>query len=61
MPFLGARGFFSARGEYFQRAIRSLPGKDFSFYVGQKHVIGLHSAEGKKTFFENKDLNFAAG
>jgi sterol 14-demethylase len=61
VPFLGALRFFSARAEYMMDAIKSSSGKNFTFYIGQKQVVAMHGPEGRKTFFENKDLNFGAG
>jgi hypothetical protein len=61
VPFFGALRFFSARAEYMAEAIRASSGKIFSFYVGQKQVVGMHGPEAQRTFFENKELNFGAG
>ncbi|KAM0815388.1 putative Cytochrome P450 6A1 [Seiridium cardinale] len=61
VPFFGALRFFSARAEYMMDAIRSAPGKSWTFYVGKKQIVGIHGVEARKTFFENKDLNFGAG
>ncbi|KAH6656578.1 cytochrome P450 6A1 [Truncatella angustata] len=62
VPFFGALRFFSARADFMNDALRSPSvGNDFSFYVGQKQVVALHSQEGRRTYFDNKDFNFGAG
>lgn len=61
VPFFGAWRFFTARAEYMNDALRTVASKNFSFYIGQKHVVSMHGAEAKKTYFENKDFNFSAG
>ncbi|KAI0484356.1 cytochrome P450 6A1 [Xylariaceae sp. FL0804] len=76
-PLLGALCFFSARSDYFRDAVRHVSGGDgdgdgkgnggqgqrrsFSFYIGRKRVVGMAGEEGRRAFFESRDLNFGAG
>ncbi|KAI1353474.1 cytochrome P450 [Xylaria sp. FL0043] len=53
--------FFRRRGDFLVEGIRASATGNFSFYVGQKHVVCISGFQGRKTFFESKDLNLAAG
>ncbi|CAJ2511398.1 Uu.00g070230.m01.CDS01 [Anthostomella pinea] len=57
-PVMGTLRFYKTRGDWFIDALRSSPTGNFSFYVGKKQVVGLSGPEGRKTFFESRDLNF---
>ncbi|KAI0544537.1 cytochrome P450 [Xylaria curta] len=37
------------------------PDRDFSFFLGKRHIVSLGSLDGRKTFFENKELNVSQG
>ncbi|KAI1269552.1 cytochrome P450 6A1 [Xylariaceae sp. FL1019] len=61
-PFVGSVDFFNGRrGDFFKEGIQSSETGNFSFYVGKKQIVGISGSEGRKTYFENKDLNFAQG
>ena len=60
-PFVGSILFFRERFVFFQEAVRNSPTGQFSFFVGKKHVVGLSGPEGRKTFFDSKDLSFGDG
>ena len=39
-----------------------LASKDsFSFFVGRKHIVNLGGVEGRRTFFESKNLSLPHG
>ena len=60
-PIVGALQFYSNRKIFIEKAIENAPNGIFSFYVGKKHIVGLSGPVGRKTLFENKDLNFSVG
>ncbi|KAI0017763.1 cytochrome P450 6A1 [Xylariomycetidae sp. FL0641] len=60
-PVLGALSFYGRRADWFQDAARQSPTGNFSFYVGKKQIVGLSGVEGRRFFFENRELNFSAG
>ncbi|KXJ96447.1 cytochrome P450 6A1 [Microdochium bolleyi] len=60
-PILGALRFYSARPDFMLNAARHTPGGNFSFYIGKKHLVALTGEEGRKTYFDNKDLGFSEG
>lgn len=60
-PIVGTFRFFTARWDFFKEAIANSDTGHFSFHVGNKHAIGLSGDDGRKAFFESKDLDFAAG
>lgn len=35
--------------------------KNFSFHIGKHRLVGTNNDEGRKAFFESKDLGFAEG
>lgn len=60
-PIVGAWNFFHQRWDFCQRAIAASHTGNFSFYAGEKPVIGITSEEGRRVFFENKGLSFGQG
>lgn len=60
-PIAGALRFYSARSDFFRSAMKHSPTGNFSFYVGKKQIVGLSGPEGRKVFFENRDLGFTEG
>ncbi|KAH9996992.1 cytochrome P450 6A1 [Xylariaceae sp. FL0662B] len=60
-PILGALRFYKDRRDFYTEAVRDSPTGSFSFYVGKKQIVGLSGPEGRKFFFESRDLNFSAG
>ncbi|KAI1364941.1 cytochrome P450 6A1 [Xylaria arbuscula] len=58
-PILGAISFYyGRRADFMKEALRDSKTGNFSFYVGKKQLIGVSGPEGRKIFFESKDLNF---
>lgn len=60
-PLIGTFRFFTARWDFFREGIANSDTGNFSFHVGNKHAIGVSGDEGRKFFFESKDLDFASG
>ncbi|KAK7741914.1 hypothetical protein SLS62_010891 [Diatrype stigma] len=60
-PIAGALRFYSARSDFFRNAMKHSPTGNFSFYIGKKQVVGLSGPEGRKVFFENRELGFSEG
>ncbi|KAJ8121692.1 hypothetical protein ONZ43_g1920 [Nemania bipapillata] len=58
-PILGSLGFYYGhRSDFMREALRDSKTGNFSFYIGKKHLVGISGPEGRKLFFESKDLNF---
>ena len=60
-PIVGATRFFSRRGDFLVDSIRANPSGQSAFYVGQKQVVSLSGPDGRKLFFDSKDLSLSAG
>ena len=60
-PIIGAFAFFTRRWDFFRHAISQSPTGNFSFHLGKWPLIGLSGEEGRKVFFESKQLGFAEG
>lgn len=59
-PIVGALGFFTERWNFCQQGAES-PSGNYSFHLGKHPVIGVSGEEGRKTFYESKQLGFAEG
>ncbi|KAI0878743.1 cytochrome P450 6A1 [Hypoxylon argillaceum] len=58
-PILGALEFYyGRRADFTREALQASKTGNFSFYIGKKQLVGISGAEGRKLFFESKDLNF---
>ncbi|KAI1126849.1 cytochrome P450 6A1 [Nemania abortiva] len=58
-PIVGALAFYyGRRADFVREALQASKTGNFSFYIGKKQLIGVSGAEGRKLFFESKDLNF---
>jgi hypothetical protein len=60
-PIVGALGFFTERWTFCQRASAHSPTGNYSFHLGKHPVIGVSGEEGRKVFFENRQLGFSEG
>ena len=60
-PIVGALGFFTERFTFCKRATANSPTGNYSFHLGKHPVIGVSGEEGRKVFFENRQLGFAEG
>lgn len=60
-PVVGVWKFFSDRSNFVQDATTKTKTGNFSFYFGKHQIVGMSGLEGRKTFFESKQLNMAEG
>jgi hypothetical protein len=60
-PIIGSMQFFTQRTEFFQRQVAHSPTGNFSFYAGDKPVIGMSGDEERRIFFDSKHLGFTEG
>ncbi|KAI0203162.1 cytochrome P450 6A1 [Astrocystis sublimbata] len=58
-PIMGAiEWYYGRRADFTREALAASKTGNFSFYVGKKQLIGISGVEGRKLFFESKELNF---
>ncbi|KAH6982363.1 cytochrome P450 6A1 [Ilyonectria sp. MPI-CAGE-AT-0026] len=60
-PILGVVRFFSARRDFYIDGIQQSPSGQFSFYFGKHRIVALSGEQGRKSFFENKELDMPEG
>jgi hypothetical protein len=60
-PLLGALRLFTSRGDFYKEALAQSNTGSFSLYFGKHQLVGLSGVEGRKTFFDSKDLNMSEG
>ncbi|KAK0720332.1 cytochrome P450 6A1 [Lasiosphaeris hirsuta] len=60
-PVLGALRFFSDRSNFIMDGVHSSSTGSFSFYFGQHHIVAVSGVEGRKSFFESKQLSMSEG
>lgn len=60
-PIIGAWHFFTERHAWFERQRTHSPTGNFTYFVGDKPVIGLSGLEGRRVFFDSKAMGFAEG
>lgn len=60
-PLLGALRLFTRRADFYKDGLSHTNSGNFSFYFGKHRLVGMSGAEGRKTFFDSKDLNMSEG
>ena len=60
-PVVGALRFFSDRNNFLRGLAERSPSGQASFYFGKLRIVGLAGPEGRKTFFESRELDFNTG
>jgi hypothetical protein len=60
-PILGAFRFFSKRSEFMSSAQALSRTGQYSFYFGKHQIVGLSGEDGRRTFFDSRDLDLANG
>ena len=60
-PIIGSMQFFTQRWDFFQRQMAHSPTGNFSFFAGDKPVIGMSGDDSRRLFFESKHLGFSEG
>lgn len=61
LPIVGAIRFFVSRATFLKDGASASKTGNFSFYVGKHQVVGLSGLEGRKTFYESKELSSHQG
>ncbi|RAL03320.1 uncharacterized protein BO80DRAFT_442994 [Aspergillus ibericus CBS 121593] len=60
-PLVGAIRLFSDRRGFCHGSKAASPTGNYSYYLGRNRVVGLSGPQGRKTFFEHKDLSLDQG
>ncbi|KAI2642112.1 cytochrome P450 6A1 [Xylaria nigripes] len=61
-PILGSLEFYYGRRlDFVRAALRESKTGHVSFYIGKKHLVLVSGEEGRKFYFESKELNFNQG
>ncbi|KAK2059706.1 cytochrome P450 6A1 [Colletotrichum caudatum] len=60
-PVVGSPRFFSERGNFLNEGRKLAKSGNWSFYFGKKRLVGLGGPEGRRLFFESRDLCFTKG
>ncbi|EXU99416.1 cytochrome P450 [Metarhizium robertsii] len=62
LPLLGsALPFFRRRRDMLAEGQGLVTNGNFSFFIGSKHIVNLGSLQGRRTFFESKNLSVSQG
>jgi sterol 14-demethylase len=60
-PILGALKFFTGRWKFFRHARDQSRNGNFSFFLGKHPVVGLSGEEGRRLFFESREMGMREG
>lgn len=60
-PIVGDLGFWTARHDWWKAALSQAGSQNFSFHIGKHRAVGTNSEEGRKLYFESKDVGFGEG
>ncbi|KAK1573915.1 cytochrome P450 6A1 [Colletotrichum navitas] len=60
-PVVGSPRFFSNRGNFMTEGRRLAKSGNWSFYFGKMRIVGLSGVEGRRLFFESRELDFTKG
>ncbi|KAK1148576.1 hypothetical protein N8T08_009583 [Aspergillus melleus] len=60
-PVVGALRFFFNRERFCYDSRTASPTGNYSYYLGRHRVVGLSGPQGRKTFFESRDLDLDQG
>lgn len=61
LPIVGAVRFFVSRATFLKDGAANSKTGNFSFYVGKHQVVGLSGLEGRKVFYDSKELSSHQG
>ena len=61
LPILGSTGFFTRRWDFCRTSRDASSTGSFTFWLGRLPVVGLAGDGGRKTFFEERGLDFGLG
>ena len=60
-PIIGSMQFFTERWSFFERQVALSQTGNFSFYAGDKPVVGISGDHARKLFFESKTMSLSDG
>jgi len=60
-PILGHRGFFNARWDFHHNMGKASQNGNWSYFVGNKPVVGMSGDASRKVFFTSTKLHLGAG
>ena len=60
-PIIGSMQFFTERWSFFERQVARSQTGNFSFYAGDKPVVGISGDHARKLFFESKTMSLSDG
>jgi sterol 14-demethylase len=60
-PVVGALDFFSRRANFMRERRAASQSGNYSFYFGRHRIVGLSGDDGRRTFFDTKELSASAG
>ncbi|KAH8703353.1 putative cytochrome P450 [Talaromyces proteolyticus] len=60
-PFIGSWGFFTEKWHFWQRATRGSRTRNFSFWLGKNHIVGLSGESARKMFLDHPNMDFVSG
>ncbi|KAI0125425.1 cytochrome P450 6A1 [Xylariales sp. AK1849] len=60
-PILGAWRYYTERYDFFKENQAASKTGNFSFYVGKAQVVAITGHEGRKSYFDSKELHMGAG
>lgn len=61
LPVVGALRFFSNRNLFLREVAARSPSQQASFYFGRFRIVALSGQDGRRAFFESRELDFNAG
>ncbi|TVY15052.1 Sterol 14-demethylase [Lachnellula arida] len=61
LPIVGAIQFFTRRWDFFRHSRDAAKTGNFRFFLGKNPVVGLSGVEGRKMFFESRELSMHDG
>ncbi|GFF40034.1 hypothetical protein IFM58399_05788 [Aspergillus lentulus] len=61
LPFIGSLGFTTEQWNWWKSATAESKTGNFSFWLGQRHVVGVTGEAARKMFFTHEALDFVSG
>ncbi|KAK3681352.1 putative cytochrome P450 oxidoreductase [Podospora appendiculata] len=61
LPILGSTGFTTRQWSFWKGASAESKTGNFSFWLGNRHVVGITGPAARKMFFDHPDLDFVSG
>ncbi|EOA86440.1 uncharacterized protein SETTUDRAFT_161316 [Exserohilum turcica Et28A] len=61
LPIVGSLGFFTRRRDFCNDGASNSKTGNYSFSIGRYNVVGVSGLQGRKVFYESKELNMTDG